>query len=133
MHVISLHFTFLIVSLFACSNLLAVYELQFANALVHTPTRAKNPDLKERVLHFEVRQGQPGQDEGVLPHLPGPHLPPPEGEGGQEAAHIGGKSRGGAEDATEVSHIYIEKQKKMERLFPGALQLQTSRRGSGAT
>ena len=98
-------FIFLTVSLFACSNLLAVYELQFANALVHTPTRANNRDLKERVLHFEVRQGQPGQDEGVLPHLPGPHLPPPAGEARQEAAHIGGKSRGGAEDATEVGLI----------------------------
>ena len=39
----------------------------------------------------------------MLIHLPRPHLPPPEGEAGQEAAHVGGKSRGGAEDAAEVN------------------------------
>ena len=50
----------------------------------------------------KVCQGQPGQDEGVLSHLLGAHLPPPEGQAGQEAAHPGGEPRRGAEDAAEV-------------------------------
>ena len=87
----------------------------------------------------KVCQGQPGQDEGVLSHLPGAHLPPPEGQAGQEAAHPGGEPRRGAEDAAEVwrpvflfLQIYMQMEKQVE-LFPGALQLLTSKRESDAT
>ena len=68
----------------------------------------------------KVCQGQPGQDEGVLSHLLGAHLPPPEGQAGQEAAHPGGEPRRGAEDAAEVwrpvflfLQIYMQMEKQV--------------------
>ena len=71
----------------------------------------------------KVCQGQPGQDEGVLSHLLGAHLPPPEGQAGQEGAHPGGEPRRGAEDAAEVwrsvflfLQIYMQRK---SRCFPG--------------